>query len=446
MTHKASTPQILIAITFVTMIGSVAAATALKAMNSFLNSNTHASISQEAQASPINNSGETTASGTISKNGRFFQIKRMVDNIYAYRDNLEKKVNEKIFGKLWFVDIFGLVQRIMGKQFVQTKEFEIFKDSDKKLNMVNFLDSDEDSETFSHDLDDLINNLGTFKEQTDTLNIPLLFVIVPPRIFEGHTRLPIGIEESIMEKSLFVIDSLEKLHIDYIDLERELLLDNYPLDQVHYKTDHHWTIQTSFWAYKKVVHKLINGYGFDFDPRYEEISNFRLIGFEPGFLGSIGNRVGRFFVGIDDFSYLEPVFNTSYTISKDDYHYNNTTKSGSFSDVILDKSMLSDENGNDQINRYAVYHGGDWPQEVIVNHNETKYKILILKDSFALPVAAFLSLNFHQMQIIDLRWYKHDRSITSLVKDFRPDIILFIYKPSSLFYKNYRSELVLKLD
>ena len=321
------------------IIGSIAAATALNAINAFFHSDTPASISQEAQASPIDNSSKTTAVPVVSTGGPFLKIKRIVDKIYTYRDNLEKRINEKIFGKLWFVDIFGLIQRIMGKQLVQTKEFEIFKDSDNKLNMVDLQHNDAISKTFSHDLGDLLRNLDAFKKKTDRLDIPLLFVIVPPRIFKGHTRLPIGIEKSSFDESVLVIDSLTKLQVDYIDLEKELLVDEIPLDKVYYKTDHHWTIQTSFWAYKKIIHRLRNRYGYNFDPSYVDISNFRTLGFKQGFLGSIGNRVGRYFAGIDDFSYLEPTFETSFTLTKEDYHFNKTTKSGTFSEVILDKSI-----------------------------------------------------------------------------------------------------------
>jgi hypothetical protein len=444
--QKFSISQIIISIVFVWIIGFIYIATAFTAIGAFARKDTQSPGKIETVGSRIDKTVDVQPPSPTASGMNHSFIKHAIDTLYTYRDNIDQKSSEKIWGKYTFIDIFGLIQRAIGRQFIQIRRFEIFKDSDSKLDIADIVGNTAISDTYIQDLDQLSHNLMAFKKRTDELNIPLLFIIVPPRIFKGYTRLPIGIDNPPTDEHCIIIDLLKRLKIEFIDLEKEIFGDKIPLDTIFYKTDHHWTIQTSFWAYTKIFNRLSNEYGFTFDPKYAKVSNFNSVDFKDGFLGSIGNRVGKYYVGVDDFTYLEPKFETDFTVTKQDYNYQTKSISGPFSDSILDKNMLRKKNNSEPVNRYAVYHGGDWPQEFIVNHNQYKHKVLIIKDSFALPVAAFLALNVHQLEMIDLRWYKQDMSVTDLVKNFLPDIILFIYKPSSLFDKNHRSELVFNLN
>ncbi|MTM42708.1 hypothetical protein GMA50_06240, partial [Turicibacter sanguinis] len=71
--------------------------------------------------------------------------------------------------------------------------------------------------------------------------------------------------------------------------------------------------------------------------------------------------------------------------------------------------------------------------EVRIKNNlyENGPKILMIKDSFMLPLAAFLSTTVGEMKLIDLRYYEGG-SLYELVPMYQPDIVLVSVSPSNL--------------
>ena len=95
---------------------------------------------------------------------------------------------------------------------------------------------------------------------------------------------------------------------------------------------------------------------------------------------------------------------------------------GSFEDAVLDKAYL--ENKDITTNRYAVYHGDN--RELIFTNNKVKGgKVLIIKDSFGIPVYSFMSLGVHEVRALDLRLFNED--LLEYAKQYKPDIVIVMY-------------------
>ena len=71
----------------------------------------------------------------------------------------------------------------------------------------------------------------------------------------------------------------------------------------------------------------------------------------------------------------------------------------------MDFSQITDSGYYDEGHiPYAVYTGDDYNLMRITNEDAVNdKKLLLLKDSFARPVASFLSLGIRQIEAIDLR-------------------------------------------
>ena len=83
-------------------------------------------------------------------------------------------------------------------------------------------------------------------------------------------------------------------------------------------------------------------------------------------------------------------------------------------------------------NPYHVYIGDQYPVVTMRNPEApVDKKILLLKDSFALPVQSFLSECFTQIDALDLRLYT-EQSVYEYVQDFQPDIVIVMYNPFML--------------
>lgn len=60
-----------------------------------------------------------------------------------------------------------------------------------------------------------------------------------------------------------------------------------------------------------------------------------------------------------------------------------------------------------------------------INHNVKKGKILIIKDSFGLPIYSFMSTGVHEVRALDVRLFKG--SVAEYAKEYNPDIVILFY-------------------
>jgi len=52
-------------------------------------------------------------------------------------------------------------------------------------------------------------------------------------------------------------------------------------------------------------------------------------------------------------------------------------------------------------------------------------KVIMIKDSFGIPVYSFLSLGIHELRAIDLRLF--DDSVAKYAKENKPDVVILMY-------------------
>ena len=66
-------------------------------------------------------------------------------------------------------------------------------------------------------------------------------------------------------------------------------------------------------------------------------------------------------------------------------------------------------------------------------------KVLVIQDSYGLPFSSFLSLRVKELRTIDLRHFEGKE--IEYIKEYKPDIVLMIYNPSSFYIeKNFQFE------
>lgn len=334
-------------------------------------------------------------------------------------NEFEKGVNQNIYGRLVFVDIFGGLQRLMGKNVVIDADAEnstIYKMKNGQLTFSGY----------PKDLIETAKNVIELKEYLDGKGIEFLYVQAPHKVSKYEDQLPVGIEDYNNKKADDMLSLLREGNVRVIDLREEIQKDNLIHEDMFYKTDHHWTTPAAFWGYCKVI-SYINE-NLDIPVSNVEVTtnleNYFVEEYKNCFLGSQGRRVGRLYAGLDDYTFIHPDFDTSYTM---DYHYSNgktQTLEGTFDDVFVKKENL-DMSQPPSTNRYASYLGGDYPLLVIDNKLLDEGNILIVQDSFGLPFSPFMSLNFSETQIFDLRHYK-EKTLVEFIDENNFDLVLFL--------------------
>ena len=337
----------------------------------------------------------------------------------GFTQGMDSGITENFWLKEKYIDLYGLVENLLGRAYIRdaNPSNTVVKDTTGNLHFI----------TFPSDYTEPLQGLLEVDETLKESGTPLVFVQAPLKVIEDYTVLPPSVVDSSKANTDALIDAFEEENIDYIDLRENVKEDELDLSKLFYKTDHHWTTNTAFWAVGEVVDYLNENYNMNLDEEgfYTDLNNYNQTTYKNFFLGSQGRRVGKFYAGVDDYTLITPNFDTDYevTINKSD---SSTTYIGNFEETILKENLL-DESKSVYTNRYASYFGGDYPEVIIKNKlNTDGKKVLIVKDSYALPFSAFLSNMFAETRLVDLRYYKED--LSTYINEYKPDLVLYVYK------------------
>lgn len=379
--------------------------------------------------------------GTAFTSGKYIAW-NLVKNNKDYRDNnsinsklnsyvsaYESAFNESVFMKEKYIDIFGLIQNAMGKRVIPTDGFTgtIVKGDDNKLYTANSVTIDSNNNDDSNnDINEYANSLVKFSSILKNRGSKLLYVQAPQR-YSSEVEVPIFIDAKHDEKRINKMLSSIEGKVDYINFNKIIEENNINRDTVFFKTDHHWTVESAFLCFQNIC-KYVNQDVFNIDSNLYNIDNWSFNVLKNSYLGSSGVRVGSYYVGKDDFALIAPNFKTSfvreYTSSE------KTTHSGDFKHAIISNydTLIKSKNPNPI---WGDYCGSDTSFVSIKNlMPENNKKVLVVKDSFALPVCAFLSTVCEKLDICDLRLY--DKSLIDTVDNGNYDLVIIIYNPGAL--------------
>lgn len=331
---------------------------------------------------------------------------------------LESGVNENVFARTSYIDLFGLTSKLLNKKYIIETNItnSVVKDNNGHLQFV----------CFPVDTQPYVDEIAEVKAAADAIGSPLLYVQTPLKTIEGYVKMPIGITDYANSNTDTFMEELEVADIDTIDLRNNMDIEHLDYSTMFYNTDHHWRTETAFWAVGEVVNYLKETTGIDLDPNnfYTNLKNYTSVLYEDSFLGSQGRRVGKYYGGVDDYTLILPDYETNYTVTINKSN-NSTTTEGTFEEAIVKYHLLNTE--DIFTNRYAAYWGADFPEVIVENRLADKdFKVLILKDSFGLPFSAFLSTMVSETRLLDTRYY--DGDVAQYVKEYNPDLVLYVYK------------------
>lgn len=327
-------------------------------------------------------------------------------------NSLERAVNNDLQHREDYINIYGWIQKSMGKKIISDAGYgQLYK---TKYNQITFA-------VTKQDVSDELVSMYDLKDQLDELNIPLLYVQAPFKLPEDEQQLPDNVKDYANDNVDQFLKGLDAKGIDYLDLREGFWDQGLTQNQLFFNTDHHWTVDSAFKSYGRIADRLNEDYGFKIDEKYTDINNFNRKTYKDYYIGSMGRRVGEAFGGVDDFTLITPKFDTNYTI----YERDNGEKiyEGNFQDAVLTNSYIAEGTPLDS-NRYAVYHGDNAELEFI-NHNIDSGKILMVKDSFGLPIYCFLSTGVEEVRALDVRLYKG--SVVEYAKANRPEVVIILY-------------------
>lgn len=367
--------------------------------------------------------------GTIVSGGSrlfgflFNSIKSVAQNRTDYNTlsgilpSFETDFSDNILFKKFFIEMYGLFNRAVNKKVLIDKEtrYNIYKMNNGQLTW-NY--SDYDIESFQ-------TNYVAFKNDLDGNDIPLLFIQAPFKIDKYNNNLPYGIEDTTNKMADDFLRFLVKNKCQVLDLRKVIHEKQYDYSSLFYNTDHHWKPQTGLWATAEICNDIVNSVNsVPLNTAFLDESEYSFTDFNRFFLGSQGKRTGRFFSGMDDFTVIEPKYDTDYSVS---VPVINLYKEGAYDDSLLFPEYFSGDYYESDPGR--VYTGDNYSNMIVNNKistNETK--LLLIKDSFSRTVIPFLASTCKTLHVIDLRTF--EGSVVKYAVDNDVDMVLTLYNPS----------------
>lgn len=270
----------------------------------------------------------------------------------------------------------------------------------------------------------------SLNEYCESLGIPLIYVNPLCKMIDGYSELPYEIQDA---SNLIADNFLSSIFrkVDYLDLRDNIKSYKGDYNDLFYKTDHHWTIPATFWAFSQTIDYLDNNQfkgKLDTKKIYRDRVNYSTKILKNNYLGSQGNKLTSAVSGIDDFYIVVPKFKTDMKLIQILKGKELHERKGSFQDSLIYKELITDEKSKFSLDSYAAYLGyGNTEKRIINNSADNEYKVLVIGDSFSRPFSAFMSLCFKETRSIDTQKDRFTENVKKYIKEYKPNVVIMMF-------------------
>lgn len=279
---------------------------------------------------------------------------------------------------------------------------------------------------FQENVANHVEKVVEFQDYLKNYEVPYLYVQTPCKL-EGDydSNLPTGYISYENSNADVFLQGLQEKNIDFLDLREQVKGENLEISDLFFQTDHHWRIETAFWASPFVVEAVNGALDISVDDFFFDLEEYHVETYEDSFLGAFGVRTGVAFSGKEDFSLILPKFETAFRL---EIPSSLIDISGNFQEVFLGNFRSDDI-------QYESFLIGNQDITKITNLNADNDKVIfLLKDSFSLPLACYMANHYKELYLFDLRTGTtlERPDILSKVEEIKPDLVLQVLSPSEV--------------
>ncbi len=258
--------------------------------------------------------------------------------------------------------------------------------------------------------ENLIKNAGFIKEYAEDSDIPVYMTVIPSSGYVNSAKLPLIHKE--YNDGQLITDFREALgdSVNFTDVT-STFLGLAGGKQLYYKTDHHWTSEGAYECYRQLGRQM--GY----EPVDEKEFSKQKV---TGFYGTSYAKSGLWFLSPDNMELwsrsTQPA--DAVTVYIKDGEDEKTGNSYFF------KEQLNNDD------KYPVFLDGNHSFVRVTNTAAPEGTLIVVKDSYAHTLVPFLSQNYRNIIMVDLRYYKKD--VSALAETEKADGVLFLYSIDNL--------------
>ena len=297
----------------------------------------------------------------------------------AFTADYEKYITDQFFARDTWVGLKYYSERSM----LKTENNGVYFGKDDYL--INKFKTPEEER--------VAGNFTSIQKFIDSNTIPTYFSLVPTSAYVLRDKLPAN--ATPFEQQVLFDRAGQSFPDNYIDISAALVDNN--KGYLYYRTDHHWTSDGAYVAYRT----LCEQWGLTPFLRGEKAGEY------PNFYGTLYSNAGARNITPD----------TVVTYKVDGV---------TVTDFEGKEIPLYDTSFGTQKDKYSVFFGGNHPVAVVKNQNLPEgEKLLLIKDSFSNALVPYLSQNFSEIHMIDLRFNKS--SLAEYIDNNHIDVALVLY-------------------
>ncbi len=265
----------------------------------------------------------------------------------------------------------------------------------------------------------LMKNAGYIKEFAESMDIPVYMTVIPSSGYVNNSKLPIVHEEYTDNELINEFSAALGDKVEFIDVKNAMVREA-STKQLYYRTDHHWTSQGAYECYK------VLGKTMGYEPVAKSDFSIKTV---TGFYGTSYSKSALWFVAPDNIEmwHNNKQPNDSITVQIKDGQDIKTKNS-----YFFEEQLRNDD-------KYPVFLDGNHSIVKITNTNANEGTLIVVKDSYAHTIVPFLSQNYRNIIMADLRYYKKD--ISALAKEENADEVLLLYSLDNIASDPYLSNL-----
>ena len=317
-----------------------------------------------------------------------------------YMQSVDGLITKNIAGGHRWNELYGSIYRALGKN--EENSFKYVRDKKGFLYSGNFYNN---SDVSAAELAGRVRRLQDKLKEKDT---KFMVIMYPTKYNKDWSDGYYGIPYNDLNRfGDDVLRYFRRYDVDYMDF-REILKDaGMGMDDIFYRTDHHWTVPTAFFATGKLIEHLNQHFnaGLDPDGFYRDIRNYRPETYENIYMGSQGRDTGEIYAGpLDDYTFIYPKFDTKF---KYYYRYRGGKegqKEGDMAHTLIERKYLDYKDPYEREMNNGYLQGIVRFDRIENELNPGGPSIAFIRDSYSSPVAAFLS---PMCSRIELAWSIH---------------------------------------
>lgn len=252
-----------------------------------------------------------------------------------------------------------------------------------------------------------IKAIKAFAKQSD---IDISLSVVPNSYDVLKKYVPFGAPNVDQEAS--IIDSYDQLQgINNLKLiPLHTILKAHSDEYIYYRTDHHWTSLGAYYGYLQYCKEQ------EIEPIQLEALKANHI---PDFYGTYYSKYKGAFINSDEITYYDIPIDKMLVEGQETHSL-----------YDMDKVKTRD--------KYAMFMHGNPSLSIIYSEKSevnAGKKLLIIKDSYANSMIPFLTYNYEEIYVVDLRYF--GESVSDLIKKHEIDSVFILYNYDTLMTDNH---------